>query len=46
MKFAQYNEMIYSDYDPEAVRLITDQLGAFTKTGLEAPLSARRDNSD
>ncbi len=38
MKFAQYCEMIYGDYDREKVRMITHRLGDFTKAGFEAVL--------
>lgn len=38
MKFAQYCEMIYSDYPPEEVLMITKRLAKFTKAGFEALL--------
>ena len=38
MKFSQYCEMIYGDYDNESVRLITDKLGSFTLQGVQALL--------
>lgn len=41
MKFAQYCEMIYSDYDPQTVWLITDRIGDFTTAGFEALLNTK-----
>ena len=38
MKFAQYCEMIYGDFDAERVRFITGELSKFTTAGLEALL--------
>ena len=44
MKFAQYCEMIYSDYDRQTVWLITDRIGDFTMAGFEALLDVRFDS--
>ena len=41
MKFAQYCEMIYSDFDRQTVWLITDRIGDFTKAGFEALLNVK-----
>lgn len=41
MKFAQYCEMIYGDYDQKKVHYITEELGKFTTAGLEALLDTR-----
>ena len=41
MKFAQYCEMIYGDYDKEKVEYLTDRIGTFTKAGFEALLQVK-----
>lgn len=41
MKFAQYCEMIYSDFDLQTVWLITDRIGDFTRSGFEALLNVK-----
>lgn len=41
MKFAQYCEMLYSDYDRNEAMRITDRLAAFTKAGFEALLDTK-----
>ena len=41
MKFAQYVEMIYSDYSYEEVMRITSRLSVATKAGFEALLGVR-----
>lgn len=38
MKFAQYCEVIYGDYDHAKVHYITNELGRFTMAGLDALL--------
>ena len=41
MKFAQYMEMIYGDYDWDEVMQITSRLSSATKAGFEALLDVR-----
>ena len=41
MKFAQYCEMIYGDYDRDEVMRITERLSGFTRAGFEALLDTK-----
>ena len=41
MKFAQYCEMIYGDFDRDEVMRITDSLAEFTRAGFEALLGTK-----
>lgn len=40
MKFTQYCEMVYENYDREKARYLTDRIGVFTAAGLKALLDA------